>query len=85
MKTALDLVAAAKARIQEVSVAQAEQAILDADVLLDVSEADEFAAGHLTGAVLVPRGLLEFKLSADPALQVRAIEFQPEASGDYTA
>ena len=71
MKNAHDLVATAKARIQEVSVAQAEQAILDADVLLDVREADEFAAGHLPGAVLVPRGLLEFKLSADPALQAR--------------
>lgn len=71
MKNAHDLVATAKARIQEVSVAQAEQAILDADVLLDVREADEFAAGHLPGAVLVPRGLLEFKLSADPELCAR--------------
>ena len=74
MKTAHDLVAAAKARIQEVSVAQAEQAILDADVLLDVREADEFAAGHLPGAVLVPRGLLEFKISVDPALQARDLK-----------
>ena len=74
MKNAHDLVATAKARIQEVSVAQAEQAILDADVLLDVREADEFAAGHLPGAVLVPRGLLEFKLSADPALQARDLK-----------
>ena len=40
MKNAHDLVATAKARIQEVSVAQAEQAILDADVLRDVREAD---------------------------------------------
>ena len=74
MKNAPDLVATAKARIQEVSVAQAEQAILDADVLLDVREADEFAAGHLPGAVLVPRGLLEFKLSGDPALQPRDLK-----------
>ena len=74
MKNAPDLVATAKARIQEVSVARAEQAILDADVLLDVREADEFAAGHLPGAVLVPRGLLEFKLSADPALQARDLK-----------
>ena len=74
MKNAHDLVATAKARIQEVSVARAEQAILDADVLLDVREADEFAAGHLPGAVLVPRGLLEFKLSGDPALQPRDLK-----------
>ena len=46
MKTALDLVAAAKTRIHEVSVADADRAIQDANVVLDVREADEFAAGH---------------------------------------
>ena len=71
MKTAHDLVAAAKARVQEVPVADAEQAIRDADVLVDVREADEFVAGHLAGAVHISRGLLEFKFSANPALQAR--------------
>ena len=45
-----------------------------ADVLMDVREADEFSAGHLPGAVLVPRGLLEFKLSATPALSSRDLK-----------
>lgn len=71
MKTAHDLVAAAKSRIQEIPVAQAEQAILDADVLIDVREADEFAAGHLPGAIHASRGMLEFKLSGNPALSSR--------------
>ncbi len=71
MKTAHDLVAAAKSRVQEVSIDDAEPVIRDADVLIDVREADEFAAGHLSGAVNIPRGLLEFKLSASPALQSR--------------
>ncbi len=71
MKTAHDLVAAAKTRVQEVQVADAEQAIRDADVLVDVREADEFAAGHLAGAVHISRGMLEFKFSANPALQAR--------------
>ena len=71
MKTAHDLVAAAKARIAEIPVAEAEQAILDADVLLDVREADEYAAGHLSGAIHASRGLLEFKLSASPELSSR--------------
>lgn len=71
MKTAHDLVAAAKARVQEIPVADAEQAIREADVLVDVREADEFVAGHLAGAVHVSRGLLEFKFSANPALQAR--------------
>ena len=42
MKTAHDLVVAAKARVQEVPVAEAEQAIRDADVLVDVREAAEY-------------------------------------------
>ncbi len=73
MKTAHDLVSAAKARIQEVSIADAEQAIRDADVLLDVREADEFAGGHLPGAVHASRGMLEFKMSGNPALSARDI------------
>ncbi|WP_018913320.1 rhodanese-like domain-containing protein [Thiomonas sp. FB-6] len=71
MKTAHDLVSAAKARITEISLDQAAQAVREADVLLDVREADEFAAGHLPGAVLAPRGLLEFKLSSTPELNAR--------------
>jgi rhodanese-related sulfurtransferase len=71
MKTAHDLVAAAKARVQEVPLTDAEQAILAADVLVDVREADEFTAGHVPGAVHISRGLLEFKFSANPALQAR--------------
>ncbi len=74
MKNAHDLVAAAKSRISEVTLDQAEAAISAADVLLDVRESDEFAAGHLPGAVHVPRGLLEFKLSASPQLSARDLK-----------
>ena len=73
MKTAHDLVSAAKARIQEVSITDAEQAIRDADVLLDVRESDEFAAGHLPGAIHASRGMLEFKMGGNPALNARDI------------
>lgn len=73
MKTAQDLVAAAKTEIQEVSVAQADDAIKQADLLIDVREEDEYHAGHIRGAVHIPRGLLEFKLSNDPALENRSM------------
>ena len=73
MKTAYDLVVAAKGRTQEISVAAAEQAIRDAQVLIDVREADEYAAGHLPGAVHISRGMLEFKLSSNPELSARDI------------
>lgn len=73
MKTAHDLVGAAKARVPEISVANADQAIRAANVLVDVREADEFAAGHLPGAVHISRGMLEFRFQAMPALQSRDI------------
>lgn len=74
MKTAHDLVAAAKNRVQEISVQAAEQAIREADVLVDVREADEFAAGHVPGAVHISRGMLEFRFSGMPALQSRDLK-----------
>lgn len=57
MKTAHDLVLAARAGITELtpSQAQAWQATCGA-LLIDVREPDEFAAGHVPGAVNVPRG-----------------------------
>jgi rhodanese-related sulfurtransferase len=71
MKTAHDLVVAAKTRVQEVSGGNVAHAIRDAGVLIDVREADEFAAGHIPGAVHMSRGLLEFKLSGSPELAAR--------------
>lgn len=73
MKTAHDLVAAAKAEINEVSLADAQVAIQNSDVLLDVREADEYINGHIPGAIHIPRGLLEFKLSNDPDLSTRSL------------
>lgn len=74
MKSAHDLVAFAKTAIREISLQEAEAAIQQADVLIDVREADEYAAGHLLGAVLLPRVLLEFKLSGTPTLATRDLK-----------
>lgn len=71
MKSAHDLVLAAKAQSREMALSEAPAALIQADVVIDVREPDEFAAGHLAGAINLPRGLLEFKLSANPALQAR--------------
>lgn len=38
-------------------------------LLIDVREPDEYCQGHIAGAVNIPRGLLEFRISSDPALQ----------------
>ena len=71
MKNAHDLVAEAKALIREVSLEQADAAIRDAAALIDVREPEEFQAGHLPGAMNIPRGVLEFRLSAMPELEAR--------------
>lgn len=63
MKTSHDLVSAAKAQITEVPVDKAAAACSNADVIIDVREPAEYAAGHLIGAVLLPRGVLEFKVA----------------------
>lgn len=69
MKTAHDLVSAAKEKITEVSLAQAEDACRKADIVIDVREPAEYAAGHIVGALSVPRGVLEFKVNDLPAIK----------------
>jgi rhodanese-related sulfurtransferase len=56
-----DLVIEAKSQIKEVNTAEA-QALLTKRTIIDVREYDEFAAGHLPGAINIPRGVLEFKI-----------------------
>lgn len=63
----MDFVAAARARIQELTPEQLEQmrgARPDL-LLLDVRESSEHEQGHIGNALLVPRGILE--AAADPA------------------
>ena len=73
MKTAHDLVLAAKQHVQEISVDQAVTAIQSCDLLIDVREADEYVAGHLPGATHLSRGMLEFKMAGNPKWQPRDI------------
>lgn len=75
MKTAHDLVMAAKQEIREVPLDEAESAVLGADVVIDVREGGEYRDGHIGGAVNIPRGLLEFMLSNDPALEDRGRQY----------
>ena len=71
MKSAHDLVEQARTGIQEIPTSQAEASIQAADVLIDVREPDEFREGHIEGALNIPRGVLEFKLSGAPELSAR--------------
>lgn len=65
-KTGADMVREAKARIVEVAPATVA-AEVDGPIIIDVREPHEYRAGHLPGAINVPRGVLEFRIDGiDP-------------------
>ena len=64
MGTPQDKVAAAKQFITEVNIEIAKQLIAQSNIsIVDVREGNEYEAGHLDNAILLPRGVLEFKIS----------------------
>lgn len=63
--TALDLVAAAKQHIRELSPGEARVRLGEFRIL-DVREPAELATGKLPGATHIPRGLLESQIGGHP-------------------
>ena len=57
-----DVVALAKATIEECTVREARQCLGPSTLLIDIREAPEYERGHIPGAILSPRGLLEFEI-----------------------
>jgi len=57
-----DVVARAKATIKECTVSDAKQVLTPTTLLIDIREPAEFGRGYIPGAVLSPRGLLEFEI-----------------------
>lgn len=57
-----DIVAKAKATITECSVRDAIEFLGKDTLFIDIREPTEFHRGRLPGAILLPRGLLEFEL-----------------------
>jgi len=78
-KQAADLVAAAKAQIENLDPDAVEAELASGDaVLVDVREADELeATGHIPGSVHIPRGMLEFR--ADPTSPYHQEPLDPSA------
>lgn len=68
MKTAQDLVLDAKKRIREINHEELLALQARGVPLVDVREPAEFAAGHIPGAVNIPRGVLEFEVDGHPAV-----------------
>lgn len=57
-----EVVALAKATIKEYTVSEARKSLTPETLLIDIREPAEFERGHLPGAILSPRGLLEFEI-----------------------
>lgn len=64
MKTTAELVAEAQAVVPSITIEEVRAKLLQGApcVLLDVRELDEYEAGHIDQARLLPRGLLEFRI-----------------------
>ena len=58
MTTFKEMIGRVRSEIREISPADARARAKDA-VVIDVREADEWAQGHVPGALFVPRGFLE--------------------------
>ena len=78
IRSPMELVAEAKAHIQEIEPAELKAEHGDQLVLIDVREPDEFAEGHIDGAVNMPRGTLEFVVGRHPVLAAIAEESPAE-------
>lgn len=67
-QTIQQVIAQARARITEIEPARLEAVQAAGAPVIDVREPAEFAAGHLPGAVNIPRGVLEFEVDGHPAV-----------------
>ena len=72
--TVRDLIAAARARIREIQPAELLELQGFGCPVVDVREPEEFAEGHIPGAVNIPRGLLEFEVDGHPAVRYETAE-----------
>ena len=57
-----ELLRQVKSQIDEVDPSEVHELIDEGVAIVDVRETDEFAAGHLPGAVHIPRGYLESRI-----------------------
>lgn len=77
MKKAIELVAEAKSRIENLDAARVEQERAAGVILVDLREPGELVeSGRIAGSLNVPRGMLEFR--ADPTSPYHLEDFDPE-------
>ena len=76
MASASEMVAAAKAKVENLDADAVEAAMKDGAVVVDLREPEELEAnGRIPGSVHVPRGMLEFR--ADPTSPYHQEQLDP--------
>lgn len=86
--TLMDFVKAAKAQIEEVTPEQLEAMLENTGnlLVLDVRESSEHEQGHIKGAMLVPRGILEAAADTEyPKHQPELVEARSRPVAIYCA
>jgi rhodanese-related sulfurtransferase len=63
-----EIVAEARAQIKEADQAMAAKHLAEGGLIVDVREPAEYEAARLSGAINLPRGVIEFKIADNPAL-----------------
>ncbi|MGE4072343.1 MAG: rhodanese-like domain-containing protein [Lysobacterales bacterium] len=66
--TVQDLISHARSQIKEIGGTELLRLQSGGCPIVDVREPAEFAAGHIPGAVNIPRGVLEFEIDGHPAV-----------------
>jgi len=74
-KSAADLVAEAKGRIENLTPDEVEAELAAGAVVVDIRDAPELEGGRIPGAIHVSRGMLEFR--ADPGSPYHQEEMDP--------
>ena len=72
--SAHDLIATARAESLELAPHDLARLLGNGTPIVDVREPDEFADGHIPGAVNIPRGVLEFEVDGHPAVGGRTAD-----------
>lgn len=76
-KSAADLVAEAKQRVENLTPDDVEREMAGGAVVVDLRDTEELAGGRIPGAVHVSRGMLEFR--ADPSSPYHDAALDPSA------
>lgn len=64
--TFLQMVAEAREAVKEISADEFHKQSDAESILIDVRESEEYEAGHVTGAINIPRGVIEMEMDNNP-------------------